>query len=481
MNSNLVSNQITDSGALPRVNIGHHTQWQTKAAGLLAIVLMLAPRTRIVIGAPLYLIDVLAFLILITPLRSPKFSWAPRPGFTQIISVFLVLILVSEIRGMIAYDTVLESIYMMARYVIAVSVFFTLPRLLASSRDINLILKGVVFGTFVSSILVILYSLGPTRSLVVGAIYSNSVINPGWEELIRVVQIFGAGEAAMRGRSLAGAATLTAGFIATTWPLAFLAYRRFEDSLIWKRVALATTVIAPVGILMTYGRGAWLMVTSVILLVAVFGMASGRKILLIAMAAAAIILTQFSINSELFYMEKIIKGTQSTIDNPFTDISTRERVFSYIEPFEHLAENPIWFIVGAGRTGNRVTNRGGLEVQLYDEGGRATHSAFSMAYYSFGMIAAMCQVLLIFRGFIFILRRMRLSQHSDPHQKLVWQTLFICWCPMTLWWASAHSIVGEPRGAMLLFFMLGLLVVFEKLRLFEVESAKMSMTSGIKR
>ena len=65
MNSNIISNKIPAAGALVLNKTVHKVQWQTKVAGLLAIVLLVAPRTRIVIGAPLYLIDVLAFLILL--------------------------------------------------------------------------------------------------------------------------------------------------------------------------------------------------------------------------------------------------------------------------------------------------------------------------------------------------------------------------------------------------------------------------------
>ena len=237
--------------------------WQTKLAGLLALLLLCAPRARVVIGAPLYFIDVLAFLLLISPLHSSRFAWVPKTPFTQIVQVYLAFIVVSELRGMLAYGTVIESVYMAGRFMVAGSVFYTLPRIVSSIGDMDLILKGIVVGTLLSAIIVIMYSLGPLRPLVVNTIYSSSILNPGWESFLRAVQLYGGGEAAMRGRSLVGAATLTAGFIASFWPISFLAYRRFENSVIWKRVALITTIVAPIGILMTYGRGAWIMVAVV--------------------------------------------------------------------------------------------------------------------------------------------------------------------------------------------------------------------------
>lgn len=455
--------------------MAQRVHWQTKLAGLLALILLVAPRTRIVIVAPLYLIDVLAFLLLISPLRNPRFSWVPRQPFSQIVYIYMAFVVISELRGMLAYGTFIQSVYMMGRFIIAISVFYTLPKLVSSTRDMIPILKGIVAGTLASAIIVIMYSLGPLRPLVVGTIYSSDILNPGWENLLRAVQIYGAGEAAMRGRSLVGAATLTAGFIASVWPLSFLAYKYFENSILWKRTALATTIIAPVGVLMTYGRGAWLMVGAAVFLISVFGLASARKILLMAVAGGVIVFTQFNLHSDLFLMDELIERTRVTIDNPFADVSTTERLYSYIEPFEHLAENPVWLFAGAGRTGNRVSSREGIAGfggQLYDEGGRATHSAFSMAYYSFGFIAAVCQVLLIINGFLFIFRRMRISRRADTVQKLVWQSLFMCWTTFTLWWASGHGMVGEPRGAMLVFFMYGLMVTFEKLRIMQLPKTR---------
>ena len=186
------------------------------------------------------------------------------------------------------------------------------------------------------------------------------------------------------------------------------------------------------------------MVISVVVLISVFGMASARKTLLMAILGGAIIYTQFEIDSDLFYMERIIKSSQETIDNPFTDVSSAERLLSYVEPFEHLAGNPIWLVAGSGRAGSKVSNRTGdsrFGGQLYDEGGLATHSAFSMAYYSFGFVAAICQVLLIVKGFRFIYLRMRISRRVSADQKLIWQSLFMCWVAFTLWWGlrSRHG------------------------------------------
>lgn len=439
---------------------------QLVLAALLVLVLLAAPRSRVVFGAPIYFIDVLAFLVLILPMHGKMYRWAPRIPISGVVPFYLAAVLISEARGMLEYGTPMESVYMMARYTLGISIFFTIPRLVSRPEHINVILKGLVIGTLVSSVVVILYSLGPTRSLVVNALFTKTFLNPGWWKLIEKIAIFGAGEAAMRGRSLIGAATMTAGFLSMTWPLAFILFWRLKSEWLWKNIALATIILGPIAVLMTYGRGAWVMTGVVILLIGVFGLASGRRILLVVVAGIAFAATQLDIDRDLFFFEHIEKKSTVAIENPFDDASILERLLSFVQPFGHVAENPSWIIAGAGRTGGRLARTGSLEDQLYDEGGLATHSGFAMAYYTFGTMAAICQVLFIILGFKFILARVRTVPRQDRDEAVVWQALLMCWCCYTLWWGSGHGMVGEPRGVMLSFLLMGLLVTFEKLRLF---------------
>ena len=56
------------------------------------------------------------------------------------------------------------------------------------------------------------------------------------------------------------------------------------------------------------------------------------------------------------------------------------------------------------------------------------------------------------------------------HIKMIWQAFLMSWTGLTLWWLGGHAIVGEPRGAMLMFFMCGLLVAIEKLTLLDIHN-----------
>lgn len=437
-------------------------------AVILGVLLLAAPRTRVVFVAPIYFIDILAFLLIILPVQGKLNRWVPKIPISKLVPVYLGTMLISELRGLFEYGVVMEPVYMMVRYLIAVSLFFTIPRLVSRPEHVTHILKGMVLGTLLSAIVVILYSLGPTRSLVVSFLFSNGFLNPGWQRLLELITIFGANEAAMRGRSLVGSATMTAGFLSVTWPIAFITYHKFKQSFFWKRVALATIILAPIAVLMTYGRGAWIMVGVVLFLIAIFGLAGGRKILLMVLVVGSIVVTQIEIDTDLFFFDRIFGQAKVTLDDPLSDVSTTERLLSYVEPFGHLWNNPSWLLAGAGGSGSKLQSRGDLKVQLYDEIGLATHSAFSKSYYSFGVVAAVCQVLFVILGFRFIIVRVLRTPAADKDQKIIWQSLLMSWSTYSLWWASGHAMVGAPRGVMLSFLLLGLLLAFEKIRLIEI-------------
>ena len=437
-------------------------------AAILGGLLLAAPRTRVVFGAPIYFIDILAGLLLILPLHGQVTRWVPKNPFASVVLVYFGTVLISEFRGMIEYGVVMEPIYMMLRYALAISLFYTIPRLISRSDHIDLILKGLMLGTLFSAVVGILYSLGPTRSLVIDLLFSNSYLNPSWKRMLEIVAIFGANETAMRGRSLVGAATMTAGFLGVTWPIAFITYNKLKDNFLWGKLALVTIILAPIAILMTYGRGAWVIVGTVIFLVAIFNLAGARRILLMTLIVATVTATQVKIDSDLFYFDRIFGEAQVTIENPFEDNATTERLFSFVEPFDHLLNNPAWLLAGAGQSGNKMRTRGDLKEQLYDEIGLATHSAFAKSYYNFGVVAAICQIVFVLTGFRLIIKRVFKSNVINKEQQLIWQSLLMSWCTYTLWWGSGHGMVGEPRGVMLSFILFSLLLAFEKLRIIEI-------------
>ena len=362
---------------------------------------------------------------------------------------------------MIEYGEMAESIYMLARFCLAVSLVFILPRLVTKFDDLKPVIKGIVFGLLITSVIVILYSLGATRPLVAGTIFSWDFLNPGAARYLQILQ-FTAGEGATRGTSLIGAATMTTGFLGTMWPVAFLAAQWPELGRRWQKIARMTSVIVPLGLLATYGRAAWLIVIAVVIMAGIFGFGGGRRKVFVLVSICLMIAYFYGEESDLFMMNRLKVRTQATINAPLEDPEERERFASYFEPFEHLSENPAWLIAGAGRTGEKLVSRGEVENQLFDEGTLATHSAFAMAYYAFGLPAAICQVLLMLAAIRLILWRLK-AGGEDRLQQLSWQVLLMSWIGLLFWWLTGHAAVGEPRGAMLFFFWFGLLLAYNRL------------------
>jgi hypothetical protein len=362
---------------------------------------------------------------------------------------------------MIDYGEIAESIYMLGRFCMAISLVFVLPRLVTKFDDLKPVIKGIVFGLLVTSLIVILYSLGATRPLLANTIFSWDFLNPGAARYLQILE-HSVGEGATRGTSLIGAATMTTGFLGTMWPMAFLASQWPELGRRWQKIARLTSVIVPLGLLATYGRAAWLIVIAVVIMAGIFGFGGGRRKAFALVSVCLVIVYFYGEESDLFMMNRLKVRTEATINAPLENPEERERFASYFEPFEHLYENPSWLIAGAGRTGEKLVNRGELETQLFDEATLATHSAFAMAYYAFGLPGAICQILLMIAAARLILRRLK-SCGKDRQQRLYWQALFMSWTGLLFWWLSGHAAVGEPRGEMLLFFWFGLLLVLSRL------------------
>jgi O-antigen ligase len=422
---------------------------------LFLTLLLAAPRARIVIGAPVYFVDVLIFFVLVNAVRSFPYRWTPNIVLSGLVTLYIWMVVLGEVHGLLAYGSVFQPVYILVRLGLAISLYYMIPRSVSTFSDIDVLLKGLMAGTIFSAILVSLFSLGATRSLVMNYIYSNPLLNPGWSTLVKAVEIYGANETAMRGRSLAGAATLTAGFLGVAWPFAFMAYQRFKRDRMWRLISMFTVVITPIGILMTYGRTAWLLVISIGTLILVFNIGRMRGKVLAAVIGISAGAAVMGVNSEVFYLDRIFTETKVALENPVNDESVSERLLSYVQPFSHLMENPQWLFVGAGITGNKLVSRGDLGEQLYDQGGLATHSGFAMSYYAYGLPAMICQILLLLYALKVIQRWIRRSKKLGQDYVVMWHSLLMVWAAFVIWWLSGHAMITQPRGVMLMFMVYG--------------------------
>jgi len=413
---------------------------------------------------PIYLVDGFIAVALILVLRNPRIPMRTIQPIYLFSAIYFCTIIVSEINGAFSYGLVLEPIYMIVRYGLGISLVIILPRLIAKPFEFLIILKAALAGLLVTSLITILSSLPPTRPLVMDTVFSWNILAPSMSArgLERQIMLWGE-DAALRGNSLVGSANMTGGFLCTLLPIAFIAYRSFKHERRWRSIALLACVFAPLGAFATYSRAAWFGVGLIVIVVGFLGYLKGRHLLIFVCLVGILLIFATDIPRQWFFFEHIGRRTQSMLTDPLESRGDRERFLSYYEPFQHFIENPSWLFVGAGCAGNKMMGRGELDDLVFDLEERATHSAFSMAYYNFGMVGAVCHITLMVFAFALILKNMRRTRyHKEEH--FIWQSLLAVWLGMTPWWLFGHSAASIPRGSMFFFLIFGFLLTLEKLR-----------------
>lgn len=445
---------------------GETISWPLRWLSVMVFLLLAAPKLRIMVGpAPLYAVDCLLAYLLFTSKRMPVVKWAslgtPLP---TLVTFYLLLTWVGELRGLLTYGALLESVFIIGEFSLGISLFFIVPRLVRSSDAVSILLKAIVAGLLCASAVTILYSLAPTRSLVMNTVLSYKFLVPEAESLARKTLYYGGLTDAMRGQSLIGTSTITTGFLGTMWVFTFLASKWPGINGKWLTFAHIAAITTPIAMLMTYGRAAWLTVLVLGTMSFIFGFAKSRRYIVILVIGLAIIAFRIGWQSELFMVDRVVFKTQLAIENPYEEESFGHRLLSFTQPFSHLLDHPSWLIAGVGRVGQKLSNRGNIETRLLDEAGLSKHSGFGMAYYCYGLLAAITHVLLMLSGFQLVLNRLqRPFKKKIPLYTLTWQTFLMAWIGLLFWWLPGHAMIGEARGVILFFFFYGLMMACDRM------------------
>jgi hypothetical protein len=410
-------------------------------------VLVTIPRAGIKFGpVPLYLIDILVVFLLVAASRLPPMS--SRRRFSRTVILIFVLAMASETVGMVRFGTIEESVYIILRTTLAFSVFFVAGQIVRTIEDIRLILQAVVLGMLITASLMILTSLPMTRTLVTDLVFSIRFLEPAANE---VLDIFGeAGESGVRGRTLVGVSIIGATFINVCWPLAALLLRWPWPVGIWRNMALAACLLAPMGVLMSYSRGPILGSALIVVVALLLGLHRMRRGILFPIAVAAALILTIGVGSQLFYFDRLTNRVEAMFEAPTEDERESERILAYVEPLEHVADHPGFFIVGEGIT---VSYAIGLRPPAM--AGKATHAVFAIAYYSYGLVASILYILLILRALLFA-GLLAVSKQRTV-ENLLAQPLFLAIVALLPWAAFGHAAVSTPHGAMLFFLLIGLL------------------------
>lgn len=423
------------------------------------LVLFAAPKINIKIGPiPLYLIDFLIFLTLYHARKLPKLSY--KLPYKSLVSFILFMIFTNEFLNGLRIGTLIQPIYLMVRMSLAVILFFVVPRIIRKPEDLIKILKYGLVGAFITALLLIFSSLPMTRGIST-ILLSNPILTPNAVSLSS--SILDAGESGIRGSSLIGVSILSGAFLNVIWPLLFLLLTFYKLKGILKYVLFATLVLVPIGVIMTYSRGAILATILIVIGIVIFQKGKYRSIVLVLLIGGYISVSYIGFDSEYFFFERIVNRTKAAINNPFDDERESERILAYIQPFEHVLNNPIYLFLGEGFARGKVSGTSDLSGGI----NRADHAVFAKAYYAYGLITSLSIVFLFFLLINYSFRVIKNTPNNNLFSSKLTRLLFVLLIGFSSWFSFGHAAVSNPRGTMLMFFVFGLVVSQKNIFLFE--------------
>ena len=411
-------------------------------------ILISVPKLNISLGPiPIYIIDVLIVFVFIQAVKSNRNKRKIVYPFQKTILLIIPFAIIGEILTMGYSGQVFEPIYIMIRTLLAFSLAFSIPIIIKTENDIKLLLKAAAIGLFITSILMILTSLPFTRIVVIKYVFSNSFLEPSYSQVLRVY-LNAPNETGVRGRTLVGVSILGATFINAAWPLAVILIRnRINFGVIGKSIAIIGCFIAPIAVVMSYSRGPILGTILIMIAVLTMGLRHIRRTILLPLTFGIIIFATVGIGSKVFLFDRLITRTEAAFTDPYSDKSESERILSYVEPFEHVLEHPQFFFFGEG---NAI-----LKVNVAaEQDGKANHAMFAKAYYSYGMITAFIYMYLMIQVLYFSYKHCRRDHVNIPMGYN--QALFLSVIALVPWVLFGHAMISIPRGAMLFFFVIGL-------------------------
>lgn len=93
-----------------------------------------------------------------------------------------------------------------------------------------------------------------------------------------------------------------------------------------------------------------------------------RRGILLPVAVSTTVILAVGISSQLFFFDRLSNRSQAILENPFQDERESERILAYVEPFQHIAEQPQFLLLGQG-----VTVRYSESRVVPEQAGKATH------------------------------------------------------------------------------------------------------------
>jgi hypothetical protein len=417
------------------------------AIAVFVFILTAVPKLNIRVGpVPLYFIDLIIILVVYYACQRPSFGPNGRP-FQGIILALFAFTMIGEFVGFIYTGSIFEHVYQATRMTLAFLVFYATGQLVRTPQDLELVIKAAALGVIVTALMMILTSLPQTRGFIARFVLDNTFLDPAGEQIAGYQ--LAAGDTGVRGHTLVGVSILGASFINMAWPLAALLYSWPYPIGRWRTVAMVACFLAPMGVLMSYSRGPILGTILIILFVSFLGLSRIKKGIMLPVGFGVLLVLMVGVNSELFFFDRLTNRTAAVFENPLEDERESERLLSYVEPFEHLVEHPRFLVAGQGVAINRSN------TVVPEVAGKANHALFAISYYANGMVAALLHMFLLASAFFYAL------QHVQARRSGIGQyfshALLACVIGVAPWAIFGHAMVSQPRGAMMFYFIFGLL------------------------
>jgi len=302
-----------------------------------------------------------------------------------------------------------------------------------------------LLGAVITAALMIASSLPQTQSMVARYFFSNPFLLPSSDN---IVEKYGYAGIAMRGQSLVGISILSGAFLNPIWPLIFLLRTNKRLGAQWSIIMIAAIILIPIGVVMSYSRG---MIVGLVLIVIVVLLLSSGKIrqpIVLGVGIAILIFSWVGWGSEYFKFEWLQDKTEYQFAHVYQSDDMTQRIYAYSDPFQLISENPAFIFLGEGLARKKVDGASSATS------GFEMHTVFASATYGYGMLSAIAYVLLL-------LRSMHITWTQAWGSKDNFSTMFSRAMLASLfgfssWFLLGHAAVTEPRGAMLLFFVFGL-------------------------
>jgi hypothetical protein len=396
-----------------------------------------------VASVPIYAIDILIFLTWVYAQRlGSDRRKLPLQGYVTFILIAAVL---SEFIASLSLGTLLQPLYIIVRTALAVSLFFSTPKIIQTKSDLEAILKAALIGSTVNAFLMIASSLPQTQGIIASYVFRWSFLIPSADN---IALQYGNADAAMRGQSLLGVSILSAAFLNTFYPMVFVLRDNQKLSILWKRLINAAMFLIPLGVVLSYSRGAIMGLVMIVGVVLALNSGKVRQPVLIGVAASILLFSWVGWGSEYFKFEWLQTKNSYQLARFDTNTYITQRTNAYTDPFLVIRDHPSFIFLGEGFARDKV---GAPSVASQ----YAVHAVFGAAAYGYGLLAAFAYMLLLFNG-LRIAWRYAWNSAKDQFIYVFSRAMLASLFGFSSWFFLGHAVVDEPRGAQLLFFIFGL-------------------------